>query len=269
MQFLILFAAVSGVLCGVRRSCPDYACDQYGDTLVCGTDGNTYKNSCYLKQMICKSTSSVKIDYAYDGPCRTVDPARTTDGPVKVTPGRLTSSDCQAPPTCDDTVYKICGSDRITYQNKCYFLQAECKFASISKTLTVEHLGECRSSTGSNPMILDVNPCMEAKLCSSTTAVSICGSDGVTYVSKCDFLMSACKNYQNNIKLTAVSSGSCGSKVDTSSTRDPCDATIRCSNDREKICASDRTTYASECEFNLAVCVAAQTNQPKLTQVKC
>ena len=65
-------------------------------------------------------------------------------------------------------------------ENKCSFVEAQCKYASVGKKLDVNHIGDCR--TGSNPMILDVNPCMEAKLCdSSSSAVAVCGSDGVSY----------------------------------------------------------------------------------------
>lgn len=87
---------------------------------VCGTDDKTYPNMCSLN---CAQKKDKTLQVKHEGECSQAD----SDDSI-----------C----ACYLNYDPICGSDNMTYPNKCVFDCAQKK----NKNLTIKHKGECRKS---------------------------------------------------------------------------------------------------------------------------
>ncbi|XP_045215584.1 ovomucoid-like [Mercenaria mercenaria] len=113
------------------------------DKAVCGTDGITYRNTCFLAKAYCADNS---IHKAHDGACakattaamtspRTTAPTMTaaTSDPLSVICGVMDHVHCAT------DIEPVCGSDDRTYVNSCEFHKEVC----VMPALTVKHIGFC------------------------------------------------------------------------------------------------------------------------------
>merc|ERR1712080_396702 len=85
----------------------------------------------------------------------------------------------------------VCGSDGVTYSNKCALDQAAC-----DSDITLAHRGECKKATCSDFCTYEYAP--------------VCGSDGVTYPNNCGLEQASCRS---NYQITRAYGGACDSII--------------------------------------------------------
>ncbi|XP_072846357.2 serine protease inhibitor Kazal-type 6-like [Pogona vitticeps] len=114
---------------GKKIDCSEYqikkhpiVCPKYYFPL-CGTDGVTYGNECFL---CAKILEGAKIDLAHKGEC--VDCSQYPQ-PQKKTPG-----------DCPNAYIPVCGTDNKTYPHVCILCA---KISTTGKQIGILHKGEC------------------------------------------------------------------------------------------------------------------------------
>ncbi|KFW89191.1 Ovomucoid, partial [Phalacrocorax carbo] len=128
---------------------------------VCGTDSVTYPNECSLcKQMFLNRA----IDKKHDGRCVRLDCT-----------GYLRSSRGRTIP-CNLEYMPICGSNGVTYRNKCDF----CSAVANGLDINLHNIGECYQQ-------VDCSGHKGSNVICTAQYDPLCGSDGKTYGNKCQF----------------------------------------------------------------------------------
>ncbi|XP_069628631.1 double-headed protease inhibitor, submandibular gland isoform X1 [Haliaeetus albicilla] len=165
---LVLLSCLSDIVIAQKRaSCGRYmlseknqlACTRNYEP-VCGTDNVTYSNECSLCNEILRNQA---IDKKHDGKCVKLDCT-----------GYLRSSGGAVP--CTLEYMPICGTDGITYPNKCSFCNAVVNGLDID----LRHKGECLEQ-------VDCSDQLGNNLICTADYKPLCGSDGKTYGNKCQF----------------------------------------------------------------------------------
>ncbi|KAF1774433.1 Kazal domain [Phytophthora cactorum] len=235
---------------------------------VCGSDGVTYSNECFLGLADCES--SEQITKAYDGECLTETTPSSTDG----------SAACND--VCPENFQPVCGSDGVTYSNDCTLDYAEC---TSGGAITKVSDGECPTSEedpsiilahdgacGVDPGSYETSPSTDSSESTGCPDVCIeifrpvCGSDGITYANSCFLGIASC----NDPSITLAHNGACGStsgegsdetsnpstdSSESTSCPDVCIEILR------PVCGSDGVTYPNSCFLGIASC-----KDPSITQ---
>ncbi|XP_023330001.1 very low-density lipoprotein receptor [Eurytemora carolleeae] len=129
----MLFEKSNNILC--PTSCPN------DDIPVCGDNSKTYRNECEMRMEEC--TLGMVININYKGECR------STTG---------CSDLCESTST-----QRVCGSDRLTYDNVCQLQIQACQTAT---NITVVHQGECSNCHPLNEWMCRDTMCVSnSKLC--------------------------------------------------------------------------------------------------------
>ncbi|XP_009077933.1 PREDICTED: pancreatic secretory trypsin inhibitor [Acanthisitta chloris] len=145
---------------GLTGKTQTIACSRNYDP-VCGTNGRTYPNECSLCKDFLRNRA---LDKKHDGRCVKID----CTGHLK--PGNGFNVPC----TMDFS--PICGTNGITYRNKCQF----CNAVASGLEVNLQSYGQCTQN---------IDCSSQKGLTSVCTAEynPVCGSDGRTYGNKCQF----------------------------------------------------------------------------------
>lgn len=246
--------------CSSDRPIPPSSCPRTWTCLgqykpVCGTDGITYDNNCYMVIANCRDTS---IGFSHRGACDDGRPSCKrfcshiptdsicgSDSIIYRNHCELRNAACDYPnlyqvacptppqPRCADvcplTYDPKCGSDGNSYINKCHIDLIMCRNPSV----TLAYDGICRDATP----VVDV-----CTRCSGNEPEDyFCGSDGTSYRSACAFNYVLCTQ-SFPVTLKIEHSGRC-----------TCDE--NCTFDiTNPVCGTDGITYESVCTFRKASC---------------
>lgn len=233
-----LLAPVASLILGQHPRCNSGCLYEYMP--VCGSNGRTYPNMCFLFMDSCRTTNLV---LARLGPCVIPDPCNIV---------------------CTRIYDPVCGSDGMTYNNPCNLMYASCVY--ISRRITPLHSGRCASNERDPSFNLRPPPTPRPRPPSPTTTtrrpsvmstecpfgcsreyIPVCGSDGVTYPNECSLNMVTCWNRN----ITKVKDGKCDQQIFPPTTpRCP----LSCNKVYNPICGSDDITYINLCTFTMASC---------------
>ncbi|XP_067949481.1 four-domain proteases inhibitor-like [Watersipora subatra] len=171
-----------------KRDCAGFCYEVYDP--VCGSDGKTYSNDCYMNAATCNSNG--KITQLYNGECsRTNSQSRPT-----VTPARR-----NCPEVCIALWAPVCGSDGRTYGNTCELDVAACK---SGKKITMVSKTACQRPGTTTPLPKSAKPDCPS-ICFALWD-PVCGTDGRTYSNSCTLGVATC---ETKGKVTLHHKGSC------------------------------------------------------------
>ncbi|XP_039964981.1 agrin [Bactrocera tryoni] len=190
---------------------------------VCGSDGNIYSSLCELKMLNCgpqrKSIQKMSMDKCKTrlNRCKQLPPCKDFNNLF----GSIFSSNRND---------KLCGSDAKTYNNECELAHATCL-----RGVNLAHIGPCTDLKAQS------KDCGERCTRSDIESGPVCGSDGNTFPSMCDFKRRTC-----HMRVVPVSLKNCLLTADCES---DCDA-----QPPNFVCGSDNKFYKSECHMRKENC---------------
>jgi len=187
-----------------ERECPE-RCSNIKE-LVCGSDGETYRNECSLEQAACREGGR-GLEVAYTGRCTTV-PVRSSRPP---------QAGCEV---CQRIFRPVCASDGATYTNEC---EVRARACSHKIGLVVVKQGACadgdvvfqgEGSPDRNHLCGKNCPKVYRPVCATN------GATNITFMNQCQLQEASCKTRQ---VLTRLGSGECQSLQDCSDSQGNCD----------------------------------------------
>ncbi|XP_042223815.1 agrin-like isoform X1 [Homarus americanus] len=205
----------------------------------CGSDGRTYNNKCILEAASCRNRNS---------------------GGRGITAVRrgVCEGDQNCHKDCGSTYRPVCGTNGVTYDNRCEQEIAACR----NKEIAVRYEGVCVASSSSSsssipigkPVVLSL-PSVQSSQGASAAVVTgkdcpdsclpgfqpVCGNDGLVYGSDCKLNLVKCRT--NNLSLTKKNDGVCAK-----------DCNIDCYRDNEPVCGNDGKIYENDCFLAVARC---------------
>ncbi|XP_031566740.1 agrin-like [Actinia tenebrosa] len=234
---------------------------------VCGTDGETYVNTCLLKLKSCQDNSDLSV--AYSGECLP-DPCLAKRCPPYAKCKLLSNNKptCVCASECQLSYNFVCGTNGKTYLSVCALQLESC---TTNQNITVAHDGVCDNvacgSKSCPPFSVCLSDQCTCPLYCPPSNITVCGSNGKTYLNECNLRKEACEMKSN---LGVLHQGKC---------YDPCDALkcqygstcVRhanktascvcptCNLRYEPVCGNDGLSYFSECLLLRKACLAGTT----------
>ncbi|CAF0717274.1 unnamed protein product [Brachionus calyciflorus] len=248
----------------------DYDCIGTTFKPVCGSNGKTYYNECYMNLESCRLNVPIRVYQNFDcsyvrNPCDELL-CEQYHGNSYCEIDQQGKAYCKCQDKCEKVLDYVCGSDRITYENECALRRESC---FSNQLITVLHVGICgtmnpcvdhRCNFGGHCEIINNVPICKCLECTEVYK-PVCGSDGVTYNNMCKMRYESCKK-QVFIELAyegvcdrckLVSCPFYGTCVDDGFGTN-CVCQDICADINMPTCGSNGVTYDSVCHLQLESC---------------
>uniref|UniRef100_A0A674DNC9 Agrin n=1 Tax=Salmo trutta TaxID=8032 RepID=A0A674DNC9_SALTR len=250
--------------------CP-LSCDGKPEQVVCGSDGQDYRNECELYKQACHTQKNFRLQHqGYCNPCK--DSENSLNVACRVEPRTRQPLTFAPPESCPPVNEPLCANDSQTYESECHMMRTgmqkgielrkihpgrckkqemckeECKFNGVCQ---VEHLG--------------VRCSCEPIQCDGTYK-PLCGKDGRSYVNDCERRRAECLAKAH---IPVKQQGPCdlhepspclakacefGAVCVVKNDKPVCECSEACIQTPDPVCGSDGHSYGSQCEMRATGC---------------
>ncbi|XP_042159508.1 agrin isoform X1 [Oncorhynchus tshawytscha] len=250
--------------------CP-LSCDGKPEQVVCGSDGQDYRNECELYKQACHTQKNFRLQHqGYCNPCK--DSENSLNVACRVEPRTRQPLTFAPPESCPPVNEPLCASDSQTYESECHMTRTgmqkgielrkihpgRCKKQEMCKV-------ECKFNGVCQVERLGVRCSCEPIQCDGTYK-PLCGKDGRSYVNDCERRRAECLakahipvKQQGPCDLHAPSpclAKACefGAVCVVKNDKPVCECPEACLQTPDPVCGSDGHSYGSHCEMRATGC---------------